>query len=159
MLKLPSALAEPRKPLRAILVAWLLCLGGSLLLSAVSQVLVPDMATPQFPKVPPGVLIFMLVVFAPVVETFIMAALLELMLRLRIPSAAAVVLSALGWGVAHSLQAPMWGFVIWWPFLIFSTLFVTWRARSVLAALAMASAAHALHNLVPALMLVAGLSR
>jgi membrane protease YdiL (CAAX protease family) len=154
VLKLPSALAEPRRPLRAILVAWLLCLAGSLLLSAASQALVPDMATPNFPKVPPGVLVFMLVVFAPVVETLIMAAVLELMLRLRIPPAAAVALSALGWGVAHSLQAPMWGFVIWWPFLIFSTLYVTWSRRSAWTGVGMAATVHALQNLGPALLLV-----
>jgi hypothetical protein len=153
VIKLPAALAEPRKPLRAIIVAWLLCLAGSVALSAASQFLVPDLAKPQFPLVPAGLLLFMLVVFAPFVETLIMAALLELMLRLRVPPAVAIALSALGWGVAHSLQAPAWGLVIWWPFLIFSTLYVTWSRRSAWAGLGMAFTVHALQNLGPALLL------
>jgi len=44
--------------------------------------------------------------------------------------------------------------VIWWPFLVFSTVFLTWRSRSLTAALALAAASHALHNLLPALLLV-----
>jgi membrane protease YdiL (CAAX protease family) len=153
VIRIPSALAEPRQPLRAIFVAWLLCVAGGLALSAASHLIVPDLATPQFPKVGPGLLLFMLVVFAPLVETLIMAAVLELMLRLKVPSAAAIALSALGWGVAHSLQAPAWGLVIWWPFLIFSTLYVTWSRRSAWAGVGMAFAVHALQNLGPALLL------
>ena len=99
-------------------------------------------------------LLFMLVGFAPFVETLIMAAALELMLRLRIPPPAAIVLSAIGWGVAHSLQAPAWGLVIWWPFLIFSTLYVTWSRRSAWAGVGIAFAVHALQNLGPALLLI-----
>ena len=49
------------------------------------------------------------------------------------------------------------GPVIWWPFVIFSTLFLTWRRRSIPAAIGMATAAHAAHNLLPALLLVSGL--
>ena len=154
MIPLPSALAEPRQPLRAIFIAWILCAAGSLALSAASHLIFPDLATPQFPKVSAGMLLFMLVVFAPFIETLIMAAVLELMLRLRIPPPAAIILSALGWGVAHSLQAPAWGLVIWWPFLIFSTLYVTWSRRSAWAGVGMAFAVHALQNLGPALLLV-----
>ena len=153
---LPAAIQEPRRPLRAVLIAWLLCVAGSLFLSALSQLLVPNMETPQFPKVHPGVLLFMLVIFAPVVETLIMAALLELMLRLRVPPAIATLLSALGWGVAHSLQVPMWGFVIWWPFLIFSTLYVTWSKRSIWAAVLLVTTVHGLQNLLPALLVASG---
>jgi membrane protease YdiL (CAAX protease family) len=153
VIRIPSALAEPRQPLRAIFVAWLLCVAGGLALSAASHFIFPDLATPQFPKVPAGLLLFMLVVFAPLVETLIMAAVLELMLRLRVPPPVAIALSALGWGVAHSLQAPAWGLVIWWPFLIFSTLYVTWSRRSAWAGVGMAFAVHALQNLGPALLL------
>ena len=65
--------------------------------------------------------LFLLVVFAPVVETLIMGGVLLILLRLVSP-AVAVILSSLGWGIAHSMGAPTWGLVIWWPFLIFSTL-------------------------------------
>jgi hypothetical protein len=150
---LPAALTEPRRPLRAIAFGWILCVVGGLALSAASHFLFPQLATPQFPKVGPGLLLFMLVIFAPFVETLIMAAVLELMLRLKVPPAIAIGLSSLGWGVAHSLQAPAWGLVIWWPFLIFSTLYVTWSRRSAWAGVAIAFAVHALQNLGPASLL------
>ena len=154
MIRIPSALAEPRQPLRAIVVAWILCVVGSLALSAASAFLLPGLATPQFPKVSAGMLLFALVLFAPLVETLIMAAVLELMLRLRIPPPAAIVLSSIGWGVAHSLQAAAWGLVIWWPFLIFSTLYVTWSRRSAWAGVGIVFVVHALQNLGPALLLL-----
>ena len=49
--------------------------------------------------------------------------------------------------------APAWGLVIWWPFLIFSTLFVVWRQRGFFAGVGVAAATHALQNLGPALLL------
>jgi len=67
-------------------------------------------------------------------------------------------ISSIGWGLFHSSFHPTWGLVIWWPFLIFSTLFVTWRSRSLLAAFAIPAAVHALQNLPPALALATGLN-
>ena len=151
----PAPLREPNRPLRAILIAWLLSITGSLLLAALWQWIAPGLGSPQMPQVPAGLLLFMLVVFAPLVETLIMAAALELMLRLRVPPGAAILLSAAGWGIAHSSQAAGWGLVIWWPFLIFSTLFVVWRQHGFWAGVGVAAAAHALQNLGPGLV-VAG---
>jgi membrane protease YdiL (CAAX protease family) len=105
---------------------------------------------------PAGPMFFLLVVFAPIVETLIMGAVLLLLERLFgfLP---ALLLSAIAWGLAHSLQAPAWGLVIWWPFLIFSLTFLVWRRRSLLLAFAMPAAVHGLQNLVPAVLLVSGL--
>jgi hypothetical protein len=97
----------------------------------------------------------LVVLFAPVVETLIMGAVLLILLRF-VPPTAAVLLSAAGWGIAHSAAAPAWGLVIWWPFVIFSIMFVTWRQRSLGAGFGMAAATHALHNLLPALLLLVG---
>ena len=152
MIRLPSALAEPRKPLRAIVAGWLFAFPPSIALAILADWLLPTVARPTF--VVTGIeTVLVLVLFAPLVETFIMAAALELLLRF-VPPALAIALSAIGWGVAHSLAAPVWGLVIWWPFLIFSTLYVTWRNRSVLAALAIVTTVHALQNLGPALLLL-----
>ena len=96
---------------------------------------------------------FMLAVFAPFVETLIMAGLLSLLLRFLAP-ATSVLLSALAWGVAHSSMALGWGLVIWWPFLIFSTLYVTWSRRSAWAGVGIVVIVHALQNLGPALLLI-----
>jgi membrane protease YdiL (CAAX protease family) len=102
-------------------------------------------------------LLFLLVVFAPVVETVIMGVVLLILDRIAgfLP---AVLLSSLGWGIAHSLQATAWGLVIWWPFLIFSITFLTWRRRSLAAAFGLPMLVHGLQNLGPALLLVSGLS-
>jgi hypothetical protein len=67
-----------------------------------------------------------------------------------------VLFSSAGWGIAHSLAAPIWGLVIWWPFLVFSTLFVVWRSRSLVAAFAVPAAVHALQNLGPAIVVASG---
>jgi hypothetical protein len=85
-----------------------------------------------------------------------MAGVLAVLLRFLSPTAA-VVASSAGWAVAHSLAAPAWGLVIWWPFLIFSILYVTWRQRSLAAALAVPAMVHGLQNLLPALLVFSGL--
>ena len=101
------------------------------------------------------VVLFMLVVFAPLVETLIMGGLISLFLRFASPTTA-ILLSAIGWGLAHSSQALGWGLVIWWPFLIFSTLYVVWRQRGFWVAVAVVTATHALQNLGPGLLVAFG---
>jgi membrane protease YdiL (CAAX protease family) len=151
-LPLPRPLLEARRPFLAIGVGWLTAFLPGLALAALVTTLLPPSAQPQF-AVPNVLAVLLFVIFAPVVETLIMAVVLGLLLRV-LPAAAAVVVSAIGWGIAHSLAAPAWGLVVWWPFLVFSTLYVTWRRRSLLAAIAIPAATHALHNLLPALLLL-----
>jgi hypothetical protein len=67
-----------------------------------------------------------------------------------------VISSAIGWGMLHSLAAPSWGLIIWWPFLVFSTLFVAWRGRSLALAFLIPMTVHALQNLPPALLIASG---
>lgn len=149
---LPALVREPRHAGLAILVGWLLSFSGSLALAFAAQGLAPDMAEPKFPG--NGALVFVLLtVFAPVVETLIMALLLVGLTRFMAPTAAVFASAAL-WGIAHSLQAPLWGAIIWWPFLVFSTLFLVWRQRGFWAGIGVAAATHALQNLGPALMVV-----
>lgn len=153
---LPRALTEPRHPVRAIVVGWLTAILPSLLLSALLTLLPAQVERPRF-DVGGAEAVAMLVLFAPVAETLIMGAALLLLLQLFRPPVA-VLLSALGWGIAHSLMAPAWGLVIWWPFLVFSTLFVTWLRRSLALALIVPACVHALQNLPPALWLAVGVS-
>ncbi len=151
---LPAAIREPRRAWLAIPVGAALSLAGSLVLSAIATIFAPALATPDFPM--GGTTVFLLLfLFAPLVETLIMAAVLSILARFMSPTAA-VLASAGLWGIAHSLQAAAWGLVIWWPFVIFSTLYMTWRERSVWAALGVASATHALQNLLPALKIAFG---
>lgn len=152
---LPKALLEPVNPLRSIALGWLLAFPPSILFAALIHFLAPAAESPNFPDVPGLLLAFMVVVFAPVGESLIMGAVLLVLLRFVSPTVA-VVVSAAGWGVAHSLDTAIWGLVIWWPFLIFSTLFVVWRERSLWLAFAMPITVHALQNLIPGLLLAFG---
>lgn len=153
---LPRALFEPHRPTRYVAIAWACAFFPSLLLSALASHLVPDSA-PVFPQVDPTLLLFLLVVFAPVLETLIMGAVL-LVLERFVGFLPAILLSSTGWGIAHSLEAPAWGLVIWWPFLIFSIVFLTWRKRSLFLAFALPILVHGLQNLGPALLLASGLN-
>jgi|GEM_PF-825245 len=147
---LPLALREPRRAWLAILVGWLVSFGGSALLSLAAHAVAPDVGKPEFAL--SGALMFVLLtVFAPVTETLIMALVLTLLARFVTPTAA-VLVSALLWGIAHSLQAPAWGLIIWWPFLIFSTLFLVWRQRGFWIAVGIVATTHALQNLMPAVL-------
>lgn len=146
---IPKPVREPRRAWLAIPIAYLMSIGGSLLLAAVVQNFMPALETPEFPM-SGATALFALVIFAPVLETFIMAGFITLF-RMVMRDDLAVLLSALGWGVAHSLEATAWGLTIWWPFLIFSTLYVVWRQRGFFTAILVVSATHALQNLIPAL--------
>jgi membrane protease YdiL (CAAX protease family) len=150
---LPTGLFRAERPLGYILLAWLLAVLPSLALSALVSSLAPGQG-PKIPEMAPAITLFLLVIFAPALETLIMGAVL-LFLRRFVTPLTAILLSAIGWGVAHSMQAPAWGLVIWWPFLIFSLSFLVWRERSLLLAFAIPAAIHALQNLGPALALVA----
>ena len=151
---LPAPLREPQRPWLAILTGWSLSIVGSLLLALLSKALAPTLPSPEFPMKGP-LAFFLLVAFAPFLETLIMAGLLSLFLRIM-PATAAVLLSAVAWGAAHSLEAVGWGLVIWWPFLIFSTLYVVWRQRGFWVGVGVAATTHALQNLGPGLVVAFG---
>ena len=144
----PKPLREPRRAWLAIPLAWLFCIVPSLALAYAMQAFAPQLDLPEFP-IKGHVAFFALAVFAPIVETFILAAFITL-LRLVFSPTVTVFLSAIGWGVAHSLQASAWGFVVWWPFLIMSMLYVVWRQRGFWLAILIPTAVHMLQNAAPA---------
>ena len=151
---LPSPLREPQRAWLAIPTGWAFSIGGSLLLAYLFATIAPQLKGPDFPiKGWPA--LFALVVFAPFVETLIMAALIWLFERF-LPTTGAIAASAVAWGAFHSSQALGWGLVIWWPFLIFSTLYVVWRQRGFWTGIGVAAATHALQNLGPGLVVAFG---
>ncbi len=150
----PAALREPRRAVLAILIGASLSIVGSLALAAAANFVAPHLAKPSFPA--HGVTAFaLLVLFAPTTETLIMAGVLSLLAKMLSPTHA-VLASALLWGIAHSLQAVAWGLIIWWPFLIFSTLFMVWRQRGFWAGFGVAATTHALQNVMPAILVAFG---
>jgi hypothetical protein len=151
---LPRAVREPGSAWRSLVVGYVAAFLPSIALAAGISLLAPDAPQPQF-RTGSLAIFVLVVVVAPLVETLIMGAVLGLLLRFVSPTVA-VLLSALGWGLAHSAMVPGWGLVIWWPFLVFSTLFVAWRQHSWFAGFAVAAATHALQNLGPGLALLFG---
>lgn len=151
---LPAAIRTSERPFRAILAGWLTAFPVSIALGYLGSLLLPNAMPPEF-HASGGLALFALVIFSPVLETLIMGTVLLVLLRLVSPTVA-ILASAIGWGIAHSMAAPIWGLVIWWPFLVFSTLFVTWRNRSLWAAFLVPMCVHALQNLIPAVLIAFG---
>ena len=146
---LPRFLFDPGVPAwRYILFAWPLVAIPALLLGWLSTRAAPGLAGPAFGGAPTWMIVVGVVVFSPAVETLLMSGPVLLLRRWFGPVAAAVGSSAL-WGVAHSLEAARWGLVIWWPFLIFSVAFQTWRPRGYWRAVGVVTAVHALNNAGP----------
>jgi len=123
-------------------------LAGAMVLSAAATAAFPAVEGPEF-QLRGWPFMIAVAVFAPLVETIILAATLEILRRLVRPWVA-IALSAAGWGAAHSSATPMWGLVIWWPFVIFSLAYLVWRDRSLLAGAGIAFAVHAIQNAVAA---------
>lgn len=153
---LPAAIRTPERPWRAIAIGWLTAFPASILFAVLGSLVLPQAKPPEF-HASGALALFALVIFSPVLETLIMGGVLLVLLRLFSPTVA-ILISAIGWGIAHSTVAPIWGLVIWWPFLIFSTLFVTWRERSLWLAFAVPMCVHGLQNLIPASMIAFGVS-
>ena len=151
---LPKPIREARSVPLSVVTAWATAFFPSIVLAFLLAQVFPDAAHPEF-NLPPALVLFAVVVFAPVVETLIMGTVLLILLRFVGPLAA-ILISAIGWGVAHSMQVPIWGLTIWWPFLVLSTLFVTWRERSLWLAFTLPMLAHAMQNLPPALLIASG---
>jgi hypothetical protein len=151
---LPKPIREPRNAGISVITAWATAFFPSIILSLLVAKIFPNQPHPEF-DLSPGMVMFGLVVFAPVVETLIMGTVLLVLLRLASPTIA-ILISAIGWGIAHSLQFPIWGLTIWWPFLVLSTLFVAWRERSLWAAFGLAALAHGMQNFIPAVLVATG---
>jgi len=150
---LPESIRVAEHPLRAVAVGWLTAFPVSMIFALLAAIL-PGAKPPEF-HVTGVMALFGMVIFSPIVETLVMGAVLLVLLRFLSPTAA-ILTSAIGWGIVHSLIAPAWGLAIWWPFLVFSTLFVTWRSRSLGLALLLPMLTHAAQNLIPSLLVAYG---
>ena len=130
-----------------LLKAWLLALLPSLVIAgAVGAVGGPPEGALA---APPPLFLLLSVLVAPLAETLLMILPLLVLQRLA-GSGPAVVLNALLWGGVHSLVEPLWGLVVWWPFLILSVALLVWRERSLGASIAVVTGIHTLQNAVAA---------
>jgi Type II CAAX prenyl endopeptidase Rce1-like len=91
--------------------------------------------------------IFRAVVFAPVVETLMLAGGIALLSRATQRKGLVVTVSALAWGSLHALFGVLWFFGTVWSFFVFSCAFLAWRKVSFRHGFIAASVPHALVNI------------
>ena len=99
--------------------------------------------------------------FAPLIETCLLVGIIELLRWLRAPVVVQVLLAALAIAGPHSYT---WGwepyaFIVTPSFAIQAASYVYWRSVSRTRGFAVATSIHALHNLVPAMSIIAYATR
>lgn len=131
-----------------VLVAALVALAGSLLLASVAFWIagaVPDES--EGPTVAIGwVHFFAIVVFSPLVETWLLVLLIRLVKRFGAGSGVTALIGALTWGGLHALLHPMWFFGTVWSFFVFSSAVLAWQQVSARQAFWAAAFPHAIIN-------------
>ena len=90
---------------------------------------------------------FGIIVFAPAVETLLLAGGLSILQKFFSLRVHAAVASAVAWGIVHGLQGPLWFFGVVWSFFVFSCAFQAWRKWGFGRAYLAAAVPHALINL------------
>ena len=140
-------------PLPYILKGYLLALLPSLALSMLAGLVASPAA--EIPDIPVqgSTSLLLLIVVGPLLETLILLPMVLGFRRLFGPGPA-VLLGALLWAIGHSLAAPIWGLVVWWPFLLFSIAILTWRDRGLLQTVAVVTTIHGLQNATAGLLLL-----
>jgi membrane protease YdiL (CAAX protease family) len=132
-------------------VAALAGIGGMTAIDGVIQLVAGRLILPPVALHDPAILIgnfFALVVVSPLLETVVMAAFLEALVKLRIPDCVAAIISATAWSawhgyVNHPAQAPS----ILWIFWVLSILYLNLRrSAGVMRTSATAMLAHAMSN-------------
>jgi len=113
-------------------------------------------ASPARYEQPGVIMIFGNLVFAPVIETGLMIALLKLFVRAGLSRLASIVLSAVLWAFLHGTLAPLrFGGTIW-SFFVFGYCYSLWFDRQPNRAFAAACLPHTCLNLLPTIAIFGG---
>lgn len=120
------------------------------LLNRVTGTTWPEFPTDSLPRI-----LVSMCIFSPLVETFGMVVIIWLVRLVTKRTAYLPLVTALICAGLHSLAKPYWGLEIFWAFLIFAQCYVTWEKKSLLQAYGLTALLHALHNLLPMLVLIA----
>jgi hypothetical protein len=86
------------------------------------------------------------ILFAPIIETLLLALGLKVLSAMTSRTALIVTASALAWGCLHAAQGFMWLFGPSWSFFVFSCAYLVWRKKSLGQAFLAAAIPHALQN-------------
>lgn len=142
----------PLRPHRVILTSWLICTLPAFAISTLVHLLFWMEAQPgngraaTYGSASLGDAL-LAVFIAPAGETLLMFPVVQLFERICLAPVAVVALTAVVFASLHGLVAAGWPLTAFWPFLVFSTLFVNLRHRAGMSAFAVTAAVHALNNL------------
>jgi len=92
-------------------------------------------------------------VIGPVLETLLMSFILWVLSFLTKRMVLLAVMSALIWAGLHSLAAPAWGLVVFWPFFIFSCSYLAWRQKAWWRAVWVTCCVHMFQNFLPGIVI------
>ena len=94
------------------------------------------------------------IVFAPPLETLILALFLGVSGLFTKNVVRLSIASALFWGVLHMLNSPVNGVAVLWPFYIMSRAYLAWRPLGFWKAFGVTALIHAANNTIPAMLFV-----
>ncbi len=124
----------------SIIVALLLAVSG-----AVDEESGPDLQGPALVVLP------LILIVGPAIETLLLSLTLWLLSFFTKRKVVLALLSALIWAGLHSLAAPAWGLVVFWPFFVFSCSYLAWREKSWGHAVWVTFCIHVFQNVLPAI--------
>jgi len=137
--------------------AWLVAYIPSLLLATITAqlVLVVGLGGSQHSQLNPSplVLVLALLLISPWLETLLMWPILSILKRVIQNTVFVALASGTIWGILHSTWSLMWGFIVWWPFFVFSVCFLEWEKKSIGRAITVTALVHTCQNVGPAIML------
>lgn len=121
---------------------------------AIAWALGMDVSSMNPPDRPPSLeSLFSGVVFAPVVETLLLAGLLGLLSRLSRRPLFVAAASGVLWGGVHGAYGAMWFFGTFWSFYVLGCSYLAWRPLAWWKAFVVAAVPHAIINLMVWLLL------
>lgn len=142
-------LLDPKKGvLHSVFAGLAISVGPALLISAALYYILGDSDAP-LPKGDFLVSLFEIGLIAPLFETLLMWPILKgLMYIAQQNKALVALLSAALWAGIHGAFSASWGLTIFWPFLIFTVIFLNWRPLGLIYALGVTTVVHALQNIL-----------
>lgn len=138
---------------KEVAIAWLVCTPVALAVGWVAGHFLGGADISQVPKLQTLTQRLAAVLIGPLVESMLMVvvfAVLERLLPQRVwPDHRTMLLtlfSALFWSAVHGVVSIGWGVVTFWPFVVFSFMFLRWERQSLIQGIAAATSVHVLHN-------------
>lgn len=100
------------------------------------------------------VLVPLILIAGPAIETLLLSFTLWLLSFFSKRKVVLALVSALIWAGLHSVAAPAWGLVVFWPFFVFSCSYLAWREKSWGRAVWVTFCIHVFQNVLPGIAIV-----